>query len=235
MLDFARASGVSEKTLRNLMSGKCSDNLYISTADRIFAVDAGDLRGVVDRTLVPGERTRRIVEALYSRGMTAAQVAEAMGVSTSTIMPTNLDQVYRDTEKRAVHAFRMLGQRSEETGHKPVPGFPLRRRIEALMVLGWPGPEIARAAGVSLSVLSRTGVEGVKVQAETAERLMTVFANLRYREGPSKATANRARKLGYAPWAAWPKGEMGRQDGRPDVSFVTDSQWQSAIRSRWAG
>lgn len=78
------------------------------------------------------------------------------------------------------------------------------RRVQALMVMGWPIRVIAEAAGVRPSVL-RTFVytPGDTINTARADAIRAVFDRLCMTPGPAKATATRARRKGWAPPLSW--------------------------------
>lgn len=104
---------------------------------------------------------------------------------------------HRNAEKR--RALRRL-----EGAPAWVPAFLVRRRIEALMALGWRQRDIAEALGYKASheavrsLLTRRNVE-----RSTFERVKDVYERLSGTVGPSQAVRARARQKGYAPPLAW--------------------------------
>lgn len=226
--DFSRASGVSEKTLRNLTSGRSGESLYRATAHRILSTRPEALE-VVDRRLVSGERCQRWMGELQGAGFSIAAIATEADLSTSTLMPGNLHQVHADTQRRLGSAYSRLMSAPSTSAY--VPGFRVRRRVEALMVLGWTSTAIAREAGVSRATITRSSQ---RVPAATYAGVERAFLRLRYRIGPSRVTERRAKEMGYAGWASWPQGSMDREDGKPDLTMVDDPTWREAIRSRRA-
>lgn len=230
--DFAEAAGVSRKTVANLLGDDPRPTLYSGTYHQIMATRPEDIR-IPRRRIVDGTRAQEIVSSLAREGWTLQEIAEAGGVKRSTLAPQNLDSVYAETVVRLIHAKKVLDRRFREGDIDPralVPAFPVLRRAEALMTMGWTREEIAHRAQVSTHALRTTKRF---VLRSTSERVRKAFEGMRLTLGDSLITRERAKRLGYAPWAAWPGRSIDVEDAVPEWGFVEDAAWREAIRRRY--
>ena len=228
--DFAASSGVNRKTIANLLGPAPQKSLYSPTYRRIMATGPADIH-VPSTRVIDGGVARNIVSTLSGMGWTLREIAEAAGVTTQTIIVNNMDNVQAETLSRLVHARRALLRKAPNgPGEQYVPSFSMLRRVDALMTLGWGGEEIARRAGVTLGVI-RTPKK--RVAKETATAVSAAYERMRFSLGGNEITRRRAKRLGYAPWSAWPNGTIDVACAVPDWSFVDDKEWSEAIRRRY--
>lgn len=145
---------------------------------------------------------------LIAAGWSYRAISEAAGVAATTVHKiTSRGQatVRRDVAARVlrVRAGQVLDRRANPAGFVPAVG--ARRRIEALLALGWRHEDITAASG--LPGPGRSGVvlhqRGDWLAKATHDAIVTAYAALSSRQGPSERTRRRALVLGYAPPAAW--------------------------------
>lgn len=112
-----------------------------------------------------------------------------------------------------------------------------RRRIQALMRLGWSTPELARQGGWS----NERDVQNLLyarqfVFRETAQRVADLYERLSGTLGPSAYTRDRAERSRYAPPLAWDEGSIDdphaepyrapeRPQGRPHMHRAEDIEF----------
>lgn len=108
-----------------------------------------------------------------------------------------------------------------------VPGHGTRRRVEALGVQGWTLGYIAEKCGVSVGTLSRDNTS-TTVRAETASKVAELYAQLRFKQGPSRIAESRAKALGYIPGWAWNRN-IDDPMSAPDLSSIEDQKWLASI------
>lgn len=163
------------------------------------------LRGI-ERTTDP-EPARRHIADLRARGVTHAGIADAAGLSTNVITSIRDGQpTIRVEVARRILAVDLADiiARSNRWGF--VPAIGSRRRIQALLAIGWRHGDITpriRANGArthSQLVLHQAGTSVARV---TADAVRAVYDELWATPGPSTATRKRAAALGYAPPMAW--------------------------------
>lgn len=93
-----------------------------------------------------------------------------------------------------------------------------RRRIQALMALGYTQTEIARRVGSSsehISVISR-GVTG-SIHNDLNDRISKVYDELWTRPGPSKRGRDRARRQGYISPLGWDDDTIDDPTAEPAI------------------
>jgi hypothetical protein len=97
-------------------------------------------------------------------------------------------------------------------GRRMVPALGPRRRIEALMRLGWTATHIADAAGLRVSTVHNTSQKKYLLR-ENAAAIGRAYDELSMSVGPSRHTASVAQGRGYAPPLAW--DDIDDPDERP--------------------
>jgi hypothetical protein len=111
------------------------------------------------------------------------------------------DSCCRDARNR----YERNGRKRRELGH---PGLvdPLgtRRRIQALMALGWTQSAIASTAGVSsVTVIDRLIRQVKQVRTSTAKQIADAYEQMSMTLGPSAVTRARAQRHGYPTPLCW--------------------------------
>jgi len=87
---------------------------------------------------------------------------------------------------------------------RKVPAIGSLRRVQALYRIDWPGAELSKRLGVKdRSALNRLFYRSETCTAQTAERIRRLYDELSMIPGPSRVTALRAQRSGYAPPFAW--------------------------------
>ncbi|MBD5787134.1 hypothetical protein IF650_13180 [Cellulosimicrobium terreum] len=202
-------------------------------------------RGI--KRLVDASPVHTHVRGLLDAGWSSRAISEAAGVAPTTvssIVRRRQATVRRDVAARIlrVRAGRMLAHRDTPAGFVPAVG--ARRRIKALLALGWRHEDITAAAGLtgrgqSAIVLHQRGDWVAKV---THDAVLAAYAALSTRQGPSDRTRSRAAMLGYAPPAAWDDDVLDDPDAapvdgwrRPDVSERTGADLDEFERMTTAG
>jgi hypothetical protein len=104
-----------------------------------------------------------------------------------------------------------------------------RRRVEALMVIGWTQQHIADAAGITLPVVQNMHTKRTYVHRETAEKIATAYDKLSMRLGPNMHTAAVARNRGYAPPLAWDDDEIDDPCATPHMPGVGRGQGNTRL------
>lgn len=236
--DYATASGVSTRTITNLLSPKCRETVTTSVASRLLAVTPENLP-VAPRATVEADLSRMRIETMVKHGVSREEIARLSGLSPSLLAPSRMTgTILLSTERKVLTAYlRALRGGMAQRSNMARRGLPspvmLQRQIEALAVQGWTSQEVAARAGLARATVVRIRC-GEPISEESARRIDQVFKALRFREGPSSTAVRRARAAGHAPWAAWPDGQMGVPGARPEASAVDDPAWQAAIKRRYA-
>jgi hypothetical protein len=170
------------------------------------------LRTAGHRATCPPDRAAHKINQLRRAGMTDQQIRAAARLGHTTYYRAAHRQgpIMRTTEQRIL-AVTVLEVRPPATT-AAVPPHGTRRRLQALVVAGWPPVVLAAALGVSLQhlhLLLHRERDGVSIR--TAVRVEALFARLwdvqPERHGVKPAAAGRARLLAarwqWAPALAW--------------------------------
>jgi hypothetical protein len=93
-----------------------------------------------------------------------------------------------------------------------------RRRLRALVALGWTQDQLGGRLGMSRSVVSELilGRTYPQVEQATAGRVTAVYEHLSGTPGPSEPARARARQAGYAPPCAWDEHTIDDPAAGPD-------------------
>ena len=170
-------------------------------------------RGIA-RTVDVAE-VRAHLTALRAAGMTWRAIGEVCGVTASALCSIGGGAT---TTINAGRARRVLAvrpgavyARANAAGHVPAVG--ARRRIRALLAIGWTHAHIAEAAGIPprrpALILSQAGD---MVTLDAHDRIADAYDELSMRQGPSA----RNRRLGYPPPLAWDDETIDDPRARPE-------------------
>jgi hypothetical protein len=117
-----------------------------------------------------------------------------------------------------------------------VPATGMLRRIRALYALGWTGPQVADASGLSVHTLRSIGYHAsTTVRAATAEAIKTAYEQLSMNR-PEGRYADRARaaaaRHGWAVPLAWDEDTIDNPHAQPDTGATSTGD---AVARRIAG
>jgi hypothetical protein len=156
---------------------------------------------------------REHVANLRDLGWTYEQIADTAKVS--TWVPHRLATGFTRNLLRESEEAILSIPLGPYASHRGVDGTGTYRRCEALLWMGWPWAEIDRRVGLAPYTLSTLRVRREPVSFRVAQAVAVVFAELSHLPGPSKQTATKARKSGYAPPAAWDEDTIDDPKVRP--------------------
>jgi len=146
-------------------------------------------------TTLPVEPVRAHILDLIAAGMTRNQITRAVGMSLHSIeyILTRDVRVYPETSARIMR----LG-----LGVTPV---GVRRRLQALSVIGWTQRELGARLGVSGSCLSQTtATERTFIKPASATAIVRLYNELWAGcPTPNRRVIRDARRKGWAPPLAW--------------------------------
>ena len=169
-------------------------------------------RGIA-RTVDVGP-ARAHLEKLRGSRMSWRAISEVCGVAPSALCSIGLGRTQTINPDRAA---RILAVRPNAAFVRTnvdgfVPAIGARRRIRALLVIGWTHASICTAAGLppmrSAVILSQAGDF---VALATHDRIAAAYDELAMRPGPSA----RNRRLGYPPPLAW--DDIDDPEATPDL------------------
>ena len=156
---------------------------------------------------------RRHVALLRSLGWSYEQVAAEAEVSTWVVHKLDIG-VTRRLRRESETALLAIQVRPHES-QRSVDGTGTYRRCEALLWMAWPWPEIARRVGVAPYTLATLRTRREPVSYRVAMRVAAAYEELSHLHGPSKQTATKAQRAGYAPPAAWDEDSIDDPRARP--------------------
>ncbi|NCT90234.1 hypothetical protein GXB85_04600 [Cellulomonas sp. APG4] len=197
-----------------------------------------DVAQGVDRSYVDVTVVRAHLHRLLAAGMTRRGIAIAAGVSPTTVGRV-LDGHYAACQRAA--ATRLLAVTPERLLTRPdpdgfVPAVGARRRIAALLALGWRHADIEQHMPTrhrSSVVLNQAGQW---ITRQTHDAVTTAYDALSMRPGPSAATRARAARRGYAPPLAWDDDTIDDPAARPALEHPDDGDIdQVAVERAIAG
>lgn len=157
---------------------------------------------------VPAETTRLTIATLVGAGWSYCAIAAAAGVSDSTVRGIARGERRHlrvdPSTQRALAAVdpTRLPRHTYRRGSQPlVPRHGVNRRVQALLVMGWPHATLSARMGVATRTL--TTQPGSWVTRSTYDAVARVYRELAHRRGPSELTARRALARGYAGPLDW--------------------------------
>lgn len=172
---------------------------------------------------------RQHVRALMAAGVGRRRVAELAGVAPSVVGKL----IYGARSRGQAPAIRirpaterkLLAVKADVADGAHVDSTGTRRRLQALMLMGWSGSELGRRIGV-LPTNMPSLIHGTRVTAARARAVRHLYEELRdrrptARNGQHAASIARATaaacRLGWAPPAAWDHATIDDPAGWPDV------------------
>lgn len=158
--------------------------------------------GMVDITPV-----RAHLEWLAQTGMPMRKVAATVGIH-----ETSLSYYRRHAKRLPLEASRaILAIRPQPGGLALVNSAGTVRRMQALMLAGWPLSAVAERSGINASTISVILGTGRDVTADTAQRIAAAYDDMWDQPAPGpqcirSRSINRAVAGGWAPALAWDEG-----------------------------
>lgn len=175
---------------------------------------------------VDAEPVRRHVRELMAAGVSYARIAQAANVTPSTINHMLYGRSGRPRTRRLNHenARRILAVDVSQVPTGLVDSTGARRRLQALMVVGWPAYRLGGPLGLH-PVYVREIQRRSRIYATTAHAMAVTYNQLWDKKpehyGISRQAANRSRNYGrasgWAPPAAWDDDALDDPHGGPDT------------------
>lgn len=175
---------------------------------------------------VDAQPTRDRITLLRARGYGLRRLSAIAGISVPTLLCAH-DTVQARTEK-IIMAVPVPAEVT--SGQGKVSAIGTRRRVQALVALGWTQRVIAERVGVTdraLSVAIRKSDENL---SDLAAKTGNVYRELCMTLGPCNRSRIRARKLGFAPPLAWDDDSIDDPDAKPDMGEIV----QVWFPEKWA-
>lgn len=179
------------------------------------------------------------------------QIANATGVPATTLRHIVLGTKQPDGTRRPPE--RVTTRTAQRILATPTPHHPdpqgrgvdptgARRRIQALMALGWSTTRIAHHAGVNRSTIANV-LAGKPPHAEVRDRIIAAYERLQHHrpeartEAEARAiarTLNRAAKAGWAPPAAWDEEDLDNPEApEPTAAAPTRRAGYGEVFDEW--
>ncbi|MCG6493413.1 hypothetical protein [Kitasatospora sp. A2-31] len=194
-------------------------------------------RAAGHRATIPGDRAAAHIRRLRRAGMTDGQIRAAAKISRDTLYRIIAGApVLRATEARVL-AVRPTPAAGPTRSTSAVPPHGTRRRLQGLVVAGWPPVVLAAALGMRLQLvheLLNRCEQGVSVGTEERVRLLTRELWSRRPEacGVTHTATLRARQLadrrGWHPLAVWDDDTIALADAVPEYG-VEVSRVQAVV------
>lgn len=135
--------------------------------------------------------------------------------------------------RRAAYTYRKLYSIDAGHGHvRKVPILGTRRRVQALMRIGWPREEISYRLGYAQRTTVLKLINQDRCRATTAARVTALYRQLECTPGPSRRTAGRAALLGYPPPIAWDDIDDPDEQPKTDQMLCTVPACLSPMATR---
>lgn len=176
-------------------------------------INAG-INGLTD-SAAARDHVRKLQELNWSHD----GIATAAGISRCSVRNIlQRDQVRRPTE-RLVLALPLVPYASTMVR---IPSVGLRRRYEALSLLGWPMSTTTAMAGSSCGAFMNNLKRG-DCSVVYRDRYHAVYEQLNNSPGPSEVCARKAVKLGFVPAFAWDYVDIDDPKSRPFQGFRSEA------------
>lgn len=193
--------------------------------------------------MVPSGPTTEHIRSLVAAGASQAGVARAAGLSAeavSRLLHRPRASVQIGTERRVLAiTLEDVLRRRDPQGF--VPAIGARRRIQALLAMGWTHQLITdHMTGCKQISHVALNQRGNWIARATHDAVVAAYEALSMKLGPSERTRERAKARGYAPPLAWDEGDLDnpeavanignqqRAAGRPGVDL---DEWALLVRT----
>lgn len=170
--------------------------------------------------LVPSGPSIGHIRSLLDAGASGRAIAAVAGISAEVVsrLLTNPRPTVQVGTERRILAVTMdaITRRRNPAGF--VPAIGARRRIQALLALGWTHQHITdRMPGVDTLSKLVLNQQGQWIARGTHDAVAAAYEALSMAPGPSLVTRGHARSRGYAPPLAWDEGSIDDPEATPDA------------------
>jgi len=189
--------------------------------------------------MVPSAATREHIAGLVQAGASQAGIARAAGISPE--MVSNLLRRPRPTVQIGTQT-RILAVTLDDVMRRPdrrgfVPAAGARRRIQALLAMGWPHRIITEhMTGVGQTSAVALHQRGKWIARATHDAVVVAYDALSMKPGPSEVSRQRAARLGYMPPLAWDDETIDDPAAKPHTSAterragIDLDEWERLVR-----
>lgn len=157
------------------------------------------------------------IRALRNAGWSHGAIADAAGMSVSGIhaLIEGRHKMMRTPNARRILALTPDVMRNRDNPAGFVPAIGTRRRIRALLRMGWPHAELRARSGVYTAVTATQA--GDWVAKATHDAIAATYNALAMTPGPSERARGRAAKSGYPPPLAWDDDSIDDPAALPNI------------------
>lgn len=150
--------------------------------------------GIYDTTAA-----RRHLQALYARGVSVDKVAAQTGLGATSVWRIGSGKAKR---ARAETLRKILALDVDTATTRSVSALGTRRRVQALVRIGWPYSELTRRTGLGATTLRKV-IYRERLTVGVAEKVAAVYRELAEKPGPSARATTLATRKGFLSPAAW--------------------------------
>jgi hypothetical protein len=170
---------------------------------------------------LPGARPSPCAGTHAQHGFSIRSIADASGVAAATISELNRGvcsglKVVTENLILSVTAEKILSRPNREGF---VPNIGARRRLQALMVIGYRHSDISAKLGFNSALVLNQA--GNWISRRKHDKVKDVYGQLWNRPGPSARTRGRAASLGYLPPLAWDDESIDDPSAEPETGDTT--------------
>jgi hypothetical protein len=189
----------------------------------------------IERT-APSAPAAAHVETLLAAGASIRAIAETAGVSPSLVCRLRgrvQTRMRRDTANKVLSVTpEKILTRSRQAGF--VPALGARRRIQALLAIGWTHNQISSHMPIASSSQLVLSQRGEWITRTTHDAIAAAYNKLAMTPGTSWRTRSRAAKAGYLSPLAW--DDIDNPNDNPGTALVDEAYLDhAAIDRRAAG
>lgn len=183
---------------------------------------------------VPADATRERLAELQAAGATVRGIAAATGLTPSCISGVNRPRQTR-VQRRTADLIATVTLRdviAATTGR--VPSIGTKRRIRALMAMGWRHQDIKAHSGITTHTVIGHGSDRRAhwVLAETHRAILDTYDALWDKRGPSAVTRLHAQRQGWATPAAWDDEAIDDPTGQPAAKPCAEDDCTRTVVSK---
>lgn len=180
------------------------------------------------RTAGPGPAQAHVQELVSGYGVSVRAIADAAGTSPAIVSELNRGV---STGMRTATEKRILAIQAKDIFNRPnsrgsVPNVGARRRLQALMVMGWRHQDLAPILGFRTTNLNHQA--GVWITKQKHDAVKDLYDRIWNVNGPAGAQSlSRVAKAGYAPPLAWDDETIDDPNAAPDLGARIYGQGQA--------
>lgn len=186
------------------------------------------------KVYVPSGPAARRVAVMRARGLSWASMAELTGVSTWTLRSIgNRPHTFASSERAILSASIPAAQEELVADGYQLPIVGTRRRLQALVALGYTNAELAKGIDYPLGQFHGLLFSNTHVTAAVARKVKTVFDDWQMSRPGERTSSRRARlraeRLGWPPPFAWDEDQIDDPSAGADALVCV---WSTTRRLR---